>query len=395
MFSKEVIDAVIAAAKENGWPASALLAIVECETSGKPFEDDGVTPSLLFERHKFYSELKVHAPEKLSKAVAAGLAIPKWTPKDASRGIKGQYFDEGSSQGRLALIAKARAIDEDVANRATSWGLGQTMGFNAERLGYATATDMVRELSAGGIDAQVNALVREIKTAKLDKFLKTKDFTSFARVYNGSGFRKNNYDGKMRLAEERWARRIANKDLSPTPGDAETRAIQSRLKELGYPVGAIDGKFGDLTSGALAAFQRRYGLKVTGNINQETREQLDKASPREVDDARSEATVGDLRDKGSQIVASADKGSVVSKVLVGVGAAGGAQSTGLLDQAQEFAGKIDTAKGVFDSIKGFVDALTPYWWVGAIIVGAVTWQLYGDIIKQRLRDHQLGEHLGI
>src|ERR1700722_13270768 len=133
MFSKEIFDAVCAAAKKEGWPEYSLLAVVECETSGQPFEIDGHTPTLLFERHKFYSELQAHEPSKLKAAITAGLAIPHWNRHT-------QYKDEGKSSGRLALIAKARAIDEDVANRAASWGLGQTMGFNAEGLDYASAT---------------------------------------------------------------------------------------------------------------------------------------------------------------------------------------------------------------------------------------------------------------
>ena len=137
--------------------------MVECETSGKPFEQDGHTPALLFERHKFYSEMQTHEPSKLNAAIKAGLAIPKWSKKT-------QYKDQGTSAGRLSVIAKARAIDEEVANRAASWGLGQTMGFNAERLHYANATEMVAELSKG-IDEQIEAMVREIKTSKLDRYL--------------------------------------------------------------------------------------------------------------------------------------------------------------------------------------------------------------------------------
>src|SRR6202008_2878793 len=159
MFSQEIIDAIVAAAKAQDWPASSLLAVVECETSGAPFEKDGHTPTLLFERHKFYSEMANHQPSKLALAIRAGLAIPKWSRKT-------QYKDQGTSAGRLAVIAKARAVDEEVANRAASWGRGQTMGFNAERLKYEDATHMVGELSKG-IAEQIDALVREIKTDNL------------------------------------------------------------------------------------------------------------------------------------------------------------------------------------------------------------------------------------
>ena len=390
MFSREIIDAIVSAAKAEGWPASALLAVVECETSGKPFEQDGHTPSLLFERHKFYSEMQKHQPSKLRAAISAGLAIPKWSRKT-------QYKDQGTSSGRLAVIAKARAIDEEVANRAASWGLGQTMGFNAERLKYEDATHMVGELSKG-IAEQIDALVREVKTSHLDKYLKAKNWAAFARGYNGSGYAQNQYDTRMAAADARWVRRleqISNGEYQAKPGKTVTLVYQTKLKELGFNVGKIDGDWGDLTTGATSAFQRREGLKITGHPNDETTAVLDRSSePRQVSDERATATVDDLRSAGSQIVSTADKGSLISKILVGAGALGGAQQTGVLDQVQGVVDKVNQFKGIMDSVHSLTQALLPYWWVGVIAVGIITWKLYGDVIKRRLHDHQIGVHLG-
>ena len=390
MFSQEIIDAIVAAAKAQGWPASALLAVVECETSGKPFEQDGHTPSLLFERHKFYSELQKREPSKLKAAIAAGLAIPHWSRST-------QYKDQGTSAGRLNVIAKARAIDEEVANRAASWGLGQTMGFNAERLNYEDATHMVGELSRG-IAEQIDALVREIQTDHLDKYLKAKNFAAFARGYNGSGYAQNQYDTRMAAADARWVRRLAqmeNGDYQPNPGKTLTMVYQTKLKELGFSVGKIDGDWGDLTTGACSAFQRREGLKVTGHPNDETTALLDKTGDkREVAPERASATVDDLRVAGSQTVQAADKGTLLSKIMVGAGALGGAQQTGMLDAAQGMVDRAQRLKGIMDSVNGLVHALAPYWWVGVIAVGFITWKLYGDVIKRRLQDHQTGVHLG-
>jgi hypothetical protein len=390
MFSQEIIDAIVQAAKANGWPASALLAVVECETSGKPFEQDNHTPSLLFERHKFYSELQAHQPSKLKTAIAAGLAIPKWSRST-------QYKDQGTSAGRLAVIAKARAVDEEVANRAASWGLGQTMGFNAERLKYPNATEMVEELSKG-IDEQIDALVREIKSSHLDKFLIAKNFASFARGYNGAGYKQNNYDTRMKTADERWQRRLAQisgGEFYPKPGKTVTMVYQTKLKELGFAIGKVDGDWGDLTTGACSAFQRREGLKITGHPNDETTAVLDKSNDkREVSPDRANATVDDLRSAGSQTVAAADKGSLMSKIMVGAGALGGASQTGALDKAQEMVDKVQQFQGIMDSVHTLAHALAPYWWVGVLVAGFITWKLYGNVIKQRLHDHQTGVNLG-
>jgi len=388
MFSQSIIDAVIAAAEENGVPASALLAVVECETSGAPLESDGATPRFLFERHKFYSELKrAGKTSELQKAIRQGLAIPKWSRST-------QYKDQGTSAGRQAVIAKARAIDVECANRAASWGLGQVMGFNAERLGYSSATEMVRAMTIGGVKAQIDGLMREIKKSRLDVHLRNKNFAAFALGYNGKGYRQNQYDTRMIAAEKRWARRVSNGELvGHNLTSSEIKALQSKLKKLGYPVGKVDGDFGDLTAGALSAFQRREGLPVTGKYDDATREELKTALPRDVNESRTTATVNDLREAGSKTIKAADKGTFWAKILFTLGLGGGAEKTGLLDQAQEVVGKAETAKSVFDSAHGLIEAIAPYWWVAAIIAAFFMWQAYGDVIKERLRSHHSGENL--
>jgi peptidoglycan hydrolase-like protein with peptidoglycan-binding domain len=391
MFTKEITDAVLAAAKKYDIPASSLLAVVECETSGAPYEQDGRTPRLLFERHKFYSELKLHQPQKLAAAVKAGLAIPKWSRTT-------QYKDQGTSAGRLAVIAKARAIDEEVANRATSWGLGQTMGFNAERLGYDNAIDMVQRMTEGRVAEQVRAMMQEILRSKLDGHLRNKDFAKFARGYNGPGYAQNQYDTRMAAAEKRWARTLANQDVTVAlPSATDTKLIQAKLKAKGYPVGSVDGKWGDLTTGAMSAFQKREGLKVTGMINAETREVLfdPDTEDRKIDPARAAATEKDLRAAGSTTIAAADKGSFINKLVVGAGALGGAEKLGILDQAQGVVDKVSAAKSLVDTIRDLATGIMPYWWIAAIGIGVYGIYTYRDVIKARLAEHRSGLNLGL
>jgi peptidoglycan hydrolase-like protein with peptidoglycan-binding domain len=52
--------------------------------------------------------------------------------------------------------------------------------------------------------------------------------------------------------------------------DDLTRAIQQRLKDQGFYYGDVDGQGGDETSAAIRRYQIRYGLKVTGQLNDET-----------------------------------------------------------------------------------------------------------------------------
>ena len=128
-LAKDIEAATVAAAREHGIEPAALLAVVEVESTGDPFEDDGM-PRFLFERHKFYSELKAHGEDReLSIAVQKGLAHAEWRRAT-------QYADQDTSKDRSALLGRAAAVNRECAYRACSWGLGQTMGFHAEELGY-------------------------------------------------------------------------------------------------------------------------------------------------------------------------------------------------------------------------------------------------------------------
>ena len=65
---------------------------------------------------------------------------------------------------------------------------------------------------------------------------------------------------------------------TPTPpslqrgftGSDAVRAVQKRLKELGYYKGSADGDFGPATEEAVKAFQRANGLTVDGKVGQKT-----------------------------------------------------------------------------------------------------------------------------
>jgi len=52
--------------------------------------------------------------------------------------------------------------------------------------------------------------------------------------------------------------------------DEQTRAIQERLREQGFYYGEVDGHGGEETNAAIRRYQIRHGLRVTGEINDET-----------------------------------------------------------------------------------------------------------------------------
>ena len=52
--------------------------------------------------------------------------------------------------------------------------------------------------------------------------------------------------------------------------DDLTRAVQQRLKNQGFFYGSVNGQGGSETSAAIRRYQIRYGLRVTGELNDET-----------------------------------------------------------------------------------------------------------------------------
>ena len=55
---------------------------------------------------------------------------------------------------------------------------------------------------------------------------------------------------------------------------SDVKAVQERLKDLGYYSGSVDGDYGNGTKKAVKAFQKAKGLKQTGNVNSATADAL-------------------------------------------------------------------------------------------------------------------------
>ena len=211
-FEAAVISQVVAVADQHKIEPAALLAVVEVESAGKSLEIDGVTPCLLFERHVFYRELKkAGKTAQLLNAQAMGLANATWQPAT-------QYKDQGTSSKRIQLYLKAKAVDEECADRSCSWGVGQTCGFLAEEMRFPNAIAMLAYMTKGGVPAQVECMVREIENKKLSAKLNAHNWAGFAKSYNGPGYAKNAYDTKMAAAYLKWAKQTLTV-IKPAPVD--------------------------------------------------------------------------------------------------------------------------------------------------------------------------------
>ncbi len=169
------------AAKSLGVPIAAVKAVALVESRGSGFLANG-EPKILFERHKFSQ----WTDGKYDKT-HPDISNPNW----------GGYGPESAQHKRLQ---RAVALDRDAALKSTSFGLFQILGENYRECGFSTVQGFVNAMYAGEPD-QLEALTNFIKSnPKMWQALKDKNWTGFARRYNGSQFAKNNYHTKLERA---------------------------------------------------------------------------------------------------------------------------------------------------------------------------------------------------
>ena len=70
----------------------------------------------------------------------------------------------------------------------------------------------------------------------------------------------------------------AGEPCSPGDEGEAVKAVQKKLKKLGYYSGSIDGDYGNGTKKAVKAFQQRNGLKANGIANSKTISKLNSSS---------------------------------------------------------------------------------------------------------------------
>ena len=308
---------------------------------------------------------------------------PKW-----SRAT--QYRDQRTSAERLALIQRARTIDGECANLATSWGVGQTMGFCAAEIGFSSATQMVEWMTVGGLNAQIEAMVREIKRKGLDDELASGKWAAFAAGYNGPGYAENKYDAKLQAAAEKWVGRADGDESSSALKQSippyELKAVQQRLADLGFYKGLIDGLNGPKTIGAIAAFQASASIRVDGIYGPQTKQALaDSNAPRVIPTTeRITATAKDLRQMGSGTIKAADQVATGAKVLAGLGVCGLGQTSGVVDWAKGTIDQVNAIRPLVDGLGELLRWATGNWPLLAVGAGVAGAYYASQIIRRRV-----------
>jgi hypothetical protein len=172
-------------AKEFSLDWKALAAFVSVESGGKGFSEDGRL-IIQFEP-AWFRKLEPYAPSG------------KWSLNGVER-----------QRQEWEAFNDAWKYSPEVAMQSTSIGLGQIMGFHWKRLGYSSVGAMWDDAKRG-IERQLWQLAKFIATDKtLLKYLRDKNWTMVATIFNGSKFReiakkygRTSYDISMKLEYEK------------------------------------------------------------------------------------------------------------------------------------------------------------------------------------------------
>lgn len=170
-----------------GVEVATIKAVASVESAGGGFLKSG-KPKILFEGHWF---------SKLTKGVYdtkhPSISYKKWTKK--------HYLGGEKEYSRFTVAA---GLDKSAAQKSTSWGKFQIMGFNHKKAGFDDVSQFVEAMKRSEGE-QLKAFVAFLKSTKLDGHLKNKDWAKFAKGYNGPKYAENKYDIRLKQAYQAYS----------------------------------------------------------------------------------------------------------------------------------------------------------------------------------------------
>jgi hypothetical protein len=182
--------AMVHAAKKLDVPVEAIMAVSEVESRGRGFHTNGL-PVILFERHVMRRRMVKHGIDP-TPYMQRYPEIVNSSPGGYLGGLK-----------EYNRLEEAKKIHIESALESASWGCYQIMGYHWERLGYESVSDFVARMRLDE-NEHLEAFTRFILAdSDLHNALKNQDWASFARIYNGPAYSKNQYDLKMAKAFKR------------------------------------------------------------------------------------------------------------------------------------------------------------------------------------------------
>lgn len=181
-------------AGQLGVEAAAIRAVVEVETGNtrSGFHSDG-RPLVNFDLAVFRRAARRRG---IDVARAAREHPEVFSPPDDAR-----YGNRQAAQH--ARLAAAMRIDSIAAMESTFWGMFQIGGFNWRLAGADSRSDFIDKVSRSEYD-QLLLFANFIRNTGLLPYLKNKNWSAFARLYNGPAYAARRYHTRMAQAYRRF-----------------------------------------------------------------------------------------------------------------------------------------------------------------------------------------------
>lgn len=123
-----------------------------------------------------------------------------------SKGIKNASVPDGLKGYALkewTQLVNARKSNPLAANMGTFWGMFQIGGFNYKRCGCESVDQFIEKMSYSELE-QLQLFAEFVKNAGMLNDLKNKNWSAFARKYNGASYKKRGYHTKMAAAYKKY-----------------------------------------------------------------------------------------------------------------------------------------------------------------------------------------------
>ena len=180
-------------AEELDVEVAAIKAVVEIEAGKamKGFWAPGI-PVINFDRTMYLK----YRNKAESKAGAKGETVPS--------GLTGYAKKEWTE------LINARKTNAQGANLGTFWGMFQIGGFNYKLCGCSSVDEFVKRMAYSELE-QLQLFAVFITNTGMVESLRKKNWSAFARKYNGPSYAKRGYHTKMANAYARYSKQNQQK----------------------------------------------------------------------------------------------------------------------------------------------------------------------------------------
>lgn len=172
------------AARELNCETAAVRAVASVESGGRTGFDDVRRPKLRYENHYF-------------QRLTNGRYNRSHPNLSCAYGSRQYRLTHGRNSDQYQLLRDAFALAPEAAVQSCSWGMFQVMGENYRNVGWTELQKFVDDMfySEG---QHLRAFLGFCRHNGLVGYLRNRQWTAFARAYNGPRYADHAYDVQMR-----------------------------------------------------------------------------------------------------------------------------------------------------------------------------------------------------